>query len=236
MSIKSKVLAAAASLTLVGGLGAGALATAGAANAATPSCGHFCIEIFSHQFGTFARPNFVLDVYKQAQRVGQPIILFRTSNNDLAEDFTIADQGSVGDFFAAGLVSSALNLHYSANEAYEIEYAPLGAETGLCMGVGSTAVSGTKVDLRPCGVSSKTVWVVDLQDSPFTTDVPLINGSDTNFSHPFVLTYPSSSYPTDIPRAQLFTANLTGESHGGGPIVGTVDSNQLWAFDQGVLP
>ena len=30
----------------------------------------------------------------------------------------------------------------------------------------------------------------------------VITGSDTNFSHPFVLTYPSNGYPTDIPRPQ----------------------------------
>ncbi len=235
MSIKSKVLAAAASLTLVGGLGAGALVTAGAANAATPSCGGNCLDIFSHQFGTFANPNFVMDVYKQQQAVGAPIILFRTSNSDPAEDFTISDQGSVADFFAAGLVSSALNLHYSGDEAFEFEYAPFGADTGLCVGVPSTAVSGTKVSLQPCGVSSKTVWIVDTSDSPFTISVPLINGSDTNFSHPFVLTYPASSFPTDKPRPQLFTANITGESNGVGPVLGTVDSNQLWAADTGVL-
>jgi len=249
MSIKSKVLAAAASLTLVGGLGAGALVTAGAANAATPSCGNQCIDIFSHQFGTFANPNFVMDVYKQQQAVGAPIILFRTSNSDPAEDFTISDQGSVADFFAAGLVSSAVALHYGCipgvnfpncntavnDEAFEFEYAPFGADTGLCVGVPSTAVSGTKVALEPCGVSSKTVWIVDTLDSPFTISVPLINGSDTNFSHPFVLTYPASSYPTDKPRPQLYTANITGESNGPGPVLATVNSNQLWAADTGVL-
>ena len=234
MSIKSKMLAGAAALALAGA-GAASLATAGAANAATPSCGGNCINIFSHQFGTFANPHFVLDVYKKAQNVGQPIILFRTSNNDAAEDFTISDQGTVADFHAAGLVSSALNLHYSTNEAFEFEYAPFGANTGLCVGTASTAVSGTKVSLQPCGVSSKTVWIVDTLDSPFTISVPLINGSDTNFSHPFVLTYPSSGYPTDMPRPQLFTANLTGESNGAGPILGTVDSNQLWAATTGVL-
>ena len=235
MSIKTKVLVGAAALALAGGLGASALATAGTANAATPSCGGNCIDIFSHQFGTFANPHFVLDVYKQQQAVGAPIILFRTSNSDPAEDFTISDQGSVADFHAAGLVSSALNLHYSGDEAFEFEYAPFGADTGLCVGVAATAVAGEKVSLQPCGVSSKTVWVVDTLDSPFTISVPLINGSDTNFSHPFVLTYPASSYPTDSPRPQLFVTNITGESNGAGPILGTVNSNQLWAADTGVL-
>ena len=45
--------------------------------------------------------------------------------------------------------------------AYEIQYAPFGVDSGLCVGVGSTAVAGTKVALEPCGVSSKTVWITD---------------------------------------------------------------------------
>ena len=241
MSIKSKVLASAAALTLVGGVGAAGLATAGAANAATPSCGHTCIDIFTKDFGTHTHPNFVLDVYKQGQNVGQPIILFRVSNSDPAEDITVSEQGTVADFHAAGLVSSAVNLHYGSDYAFEYEYAPYGADTGLCVGVASTAVTGTKVSLQPCGVSAKTVWIQDSIDEQFATDPngdwPLINGSDTNFSHPFVLTYPSSSYPTDKPRPQLFTANLTGSAVGstGGPGVDTVDSSQLWSWDFGVL-
>jgi hypothetical protein len=258
MSIKSKVFAAAASLTMVGGLGAGALATAGAANAATPSCGTACVNIFNEQFPiSVNHPSFVIDVYKQGQNIGQPIILFRASNSDPAEDFTYGEQGTVADFFAAGLVSSAVALHYgcivgvnfpdcfgqkvvSTNlNAFELEYAPFGADTGLCMGVGATAASGTKVSLQPCGVSSKTVWIEDWVDgmTPSGAGIPLINGSDTNFSHPFVLTYPASAYPTDKPRPQLYTANLTGFSQGnnGGPILSTVTDNQLWTYFIGTL-
>jgi len=259
MSIKTKVFAAAASLTMVGGLGAGALVTAGAANAATPSCGNNCVNIFNEQFPiSINHPSFVIDVFKQGQNIGQPIILFRASNSDPAEDFTYGEQGSVADFFAAGLVSSAVALHYGCIaggnfpdcqgdpnpkdnhnfNAFELEYAPFGADTGLCMGVGATAASGTKVSLQPCGVSSKTVWIEDGIDgfTPSGFGFPLINGSDTNFSHPFVLTYPSSAYPTDKPRAQLFTANLTGFSNGnGGPILNTVTDNQLWTYFIGTL-
>ena len=94
MSVKSKILAAAATLTLVGGFGAaGALS----ANAATPSCGHTCIDIFSREFGTHHHPNFVLDVLRQGAKVGQPIILYRTSNSDPAEDFTVSFQGTVNE-------------------------------------------------------------------------------------------------------------------------------------------
>ena len=112
MSIKSKVLAAAATLTLVGGVGVAGALSAGTASAATPSCGNSCINIFSQQFGTHKSPNYVVDVLRQGEKVGQPIILFRTANFDPAEDWTLAFQGTTADFFAAGLVSSAVALHY----------------------------------------------------------------------------------------------------------------------------
>ena len=49
---------------------------------------------------------------RQGEKVGQPIILFRTANYDPALDWTFSIQGTVADFFAAGLVSSAVALHY----------------------------------------------------------------------------------------------------------------------------
>ena len=114
-------------------------------------------------------------------------------------------------------------------------------DSGLCMGVATTAFSDEGVTLQPCGVSSKTVWIVDYLDSIQTTIlggyVPLINGSDTNFSQPFVLTYPNDAYPTDKPRPQLTVTNITGFSQSSppfyipGPELGTVNANQLWGAD-----
>jgi len=250
MSFKSKLLAGAATLALVGGVGtAGALS----AVAATPSCGHNCVDIFSRAFGTHKTPNFVMDVLRQGAKVGQPIILFRTSNTDPAEDIVPSIQGTTADFFQAGLVSAAVALHYGCttalftdcipgvavnDPAFELEYSPFGVDSGLCVGVAATAVANEGVTLQPCGVSSKTVWILDINDSPatlFKGYVPLINGSDTNFSHPFVLTYPSSGFPTDKPRPQLFVNNLTGFSHGIGTPIGSVDDTQLWGADTGVL-
>ena len=249
MSIKSKVFAAAATLTLVGGVGSVAAVSAGAA---TPSCGHNCIDIFSRQFGTHHQPNFVLDVWRQGANVGQPIILFRTSNSDPAQDFTTGFQGLTSEFNEAGLVSDAVALHYGCagqfgahsctrgvdDPAFEVEYAPYGVDSGLCVGVARTAYQNEHVSLQPCGVTSKTVWIVDTNDSPATIRhdyVPLINGSDMNFSHPFVLTYPKNGFPTDKPRPQLFVQNLTGFSHGRGTPIGSVQDNQLWGADWGVL-
>lgn len=256
MSIKRKILAlaTAAAATITAGA-----AIAAAAGAATPSAGPNAVDVFSRAFGTHKSPLYVLDVLRQGAKVGQPIILFRTSNTDPAEDFVPSVQGTTADFYAAGLVSSAVALHYGCvpdrpnqpgnfpncisgvaidDPAFEAEYAPFGVDSGLCVGVAATATAKEGVTLQPCGVSAKTVWIVDLNDSPQTLRhdyVPLINGSDTNFSHPFVLTYPADGFPTDKPRPQVFTASLTGFSDGSGTPVGSVDDTQLWGADFGVL-
>jgi len=268
MSLKRKVFAAVAALTIVGGVGAAGALTAGAA---TPSCGPNCIDIFSKNFGTYHNPQFVLDVYQQAQKVGQKIILFRQSNADPAEDFTISEDGYVSEFYQAGLVSAGLNLEYGCDYnvatglcadgktpahtsltddyAFEIQYAPFGVDSGLCVGTTSGAVN-TKVTLQPCGVSAGTTWIADTLDSCpsnplYSLEVQAINGLDTNFSHPSVLTYPGSGYPTDIPRPQLFLSSLAGFSQTGGTGSASVcgglavtgpNNNQLWGAVTGVLP
>jgi hypothetical protein len=108
MSFKSKVLAATATLTLVGGAGIGASATS--ANAATNSCGlgfaEACTNVYNHQFG----PSFLMDVFRQGAKVGQPIILFRASNTDPAEDFT-----------AGGLVDDATGLPLTVAQLQAVE-------------------------------------------------------------------------------------------------------------------
>ena len=261
MSLKSKVLATTATLALVGGVGtAGVLGTAAtAANAATPSCGGTCVDIFSEEFDDHVSPNFLLDVQGQQIKIGQPIILSRGSNSDPAEDFRLELQGTVADFYAAGMVTAALAKHYGCiprtggnfpdcfgqtkfavdDPAFEIEYTPDGAESGLCVGVASTASQGEGVTLQECGASSKTVWVVDIFDQPvdffLTQYAPLINGSDTNFSQPFVLTYPESGYPTDQPPPQLQVDNLSGYATGNPPILNypSIDAIQLWGADFG---
>ena len=69
MSFKSKVLAGAASLALVGGV---AVVGGLSAGAATPSCGHRCVNLFSKKFSDFltTKPGFVVDVFRQGAKVG----------------------------------------------------------------------------------------------------------------------------------------------------------------------
>jgi hypothetical protein len=234
MSFKSKVLAGAATLALVGG-GAATL-TSGPANAATPSCGHRCINLFSKKFSDVltTKPGFVVDVFRQGAKVGQPIIMFQSSNSDPAEDFTVSLQGRVSDFVTAGLVSPALAIHYARDRAWEFQYSPNGVDSGLCIGTASAPITNAGVTLQPCGVSAKTVWITDVQNiergGVFTFPyVPLISGAGSNFSNPFVLTYPQNGNPNDKPRPQLVTQNLHTFSRG------QVFDNQQWSAFFGIL-
>ena len=266
MNIKSKAFAGISALALLGGIGTAGVLAASPAGAATPSCGTKCLNVYSKQFGKV----FITDVFRQGARVGQPVILFPRSNSDPAEDFTVSDQNKVSDYFAAGLVSAQVMLHYGCTpgfvfsngqganitcprntadeQAGELEYAPFGVDTGLCLGVGTgrlPAAGRANVSLQPCGQDARTIWIldgVDICNSFQFGEAPVINGADTNFSHPSVLTYPANAYPTDRPRAQLYVTNLTGFSQNGPPspnpsgcqsIVGA-NTNQLWSAYLGI--
>jgi len=255
VSFVKKIAAAGAAVAITGGVALAALP----ASAATPSCGKDCLNIYNKQFGK----QFISDVFQRGAKVGKPVILFTRSNSDPAEDFTVSFQGTVSDFYAAGLVSPQVELHYGgakflnitsntpvgADElAGEIEYAPYGVDSGLCIGVPAgalPAVGSASVSLQPCGASAGTVWIldgVDICNSFQFGEAPLINGADTNFSHPSVLTYPASGYPTDKPRPQLLVKNLTGFSQNGPPSpnpsgcqsIVAADTSQLWSAYLGI--
>ena len=77
----------------------------------------------------------------------------------------------------------------------------------------------------------------------YSLEAQVINGSDTNFSLPYVMTYPSAGYPTDNSRPQLYVSNLNGfsQSGGGSGLCGGLavtgpNTNQLWGAVTGVLP
>jgi hypothetical protein len=74
--------------------------------------------------------------------------------------------------------------------------------------------------LQACGTAPRTVWVEDAKDVPSGSDyASLINGPDTNFSDPYVLTNRSGV---------LYTHQLESDD-------GTYADNQLWAQESGVL-
>jgi len=220
MSIRSKVLAAAATLAIAGGL-----STAGTlpASAATPQCGQACIQIFSKEFGTPASPGFIETVFLGIPAAGVPTILHRPSSANPAEDLIVPTGGPVlvSEFYADGMVSAAVNRHYGSEPAVQVEYAPYGKLTGLCAAVAIVAYQNEGLTLQPCTTPGTTVWIIDVNDSPTTAHTywPLVNGSTTDFTHPFGMTVqgdPARSLfpqikvrhlignPADVPDSQLW--------------------------------
>ena len=219
MSIKTKVLAAAATLTVAGGLSSAAPLPAGAA---TTQCGSACIYIFSKQYGTYANPGFTESVFQGIAAAGQPTILHPISSSDPTGDFInpLGHPVLVSDFYAEGMVSAAVNAHYASEPAVQVEYAPYGQATGLCAAVATTAYQNEGLSLQPCSTPGTTVFIIDFADAPAAKPYfPIVNASTTDFTHPFTMTIhgnPASKpfpqitlqhmhdNPTDVPDNQLW--------------------------------
>ena len=220
MSIKSKVFAATAALTLVGGVGA---AGAVSASAATPSSGFSSIEVFSPIFGTHHQPTFVLDMLRQGEKVGQPHILFRVTNNDPAEDFTISYQGLVSDFFAAGLVTSAVDLHYGGGA---LPGSPTTSRTRSSTRLTAWTAACAPASARPRWPVPRLPWSrVASPPRPSGSSTPRtrrfsgLRAADQRLGHELLPAVRAdlpgaTAYPTDMPRPQLYVTNLTGFSNG----------------------
>jgi hypothetical protein len=227
MSIKSKVLAAAAVLTLASGLSAAGTVSA---SAATPQCGKACVEVYSAKFATPTSLGFVETVFLGIPLRGVPTVVRPASSSNPAEDLIVplGRPVPVSQFYADGMVSAAVNEHYGSELAVQLEYAPYGKPTGLCAAVAVTAYQDEGLSLQPCSARGTTVWILDIADSPATYPpyFPIVNGSDTDFVHPFAMTIlgqPAHRYFTPI-----IMQHLTGNP-------GRVPANQLWGAAHGTV-
>ena len=233
MSVRIQVLATAAATTTV--VVVGTVATP-PADAATPACGPGCIAVFSPEFGTHDDPRFVEAVLDGVGAVGQPLVLQRAGGSDPSEDFTPRG-GLVSDFFAAGMVSAAVDAHYGGLRAAQLEYAPSGVASGLCVGLADTAYEHEPLGLQPCSVPGTTVWIVDTADSPATAAEgysPLVNGSTTDVTHPLAMTYPAGASPTDEPAPRIHVSPLR-VCEDADPAERAVPGRQLWGTVLGPL-
>jgi hypothetical protein len=207
--------AAAAALATVA---ASAAISAPAASAATAACGPGCVSYYPLSYGT-SDVLAVVGASGTSARTGQATTIAAASGTSQAEDWALDEEGTVSDFYAAGLISAQMNLHWSSNEAYEIQYVPDGTSTILCLGTTASNGSGA-VSLQPCGVSAATLWVADTADRSGRA-VPLINGNNNNFSLPYSLTASS-------PGSRLTSSQLL-------PSGGTISPSQEWGTIFGAL-
>ena len=227
MAIMRRVLAAAAVLTLAGGL-----STAGtlSASAATPQCGPNCVEVYSMKFATPASLGFVETVFLGIPLRGVPTEVRPASSLNPAEDLIVPLGGpvKVSTFYADGMVSAAVNEHYGTELAVQLEYAPYGKPTGLCTAVAVTAYQNEGLSLQPCSRPGVTVWILDFADQPATAPMffPIVNGSDTDFVHPFAMTILGN--PAHKPFTPIIMRHLIGNP-------GSVPANQLWGAAHGTV-
>ncbi|HEY1920039.1 MAG TPA: hypothetical protein VGH27_31085 [Streptosporangiaceae bacterium] len=187
----------AAAVTLAAALAGSAVAIP-QASAATAQCGSLCASFHPLSYGT----SDVLAVEgasgtKASQ--GQKVTIAAASSTNQAEDWVLEDEGTVSEFYEAGLMSAEMNLHWGSDQVYQITYAPDGTWTGFCLGVSSTNGSGS-VTLQPCGETAAALWVADTADASGRA-LPLINGDNNNFSNPYSLT--ASSPGTQLTSSQL---------------------------------
>jgi len=100
--------------------------------------------------------------------------------------------GHVSDFYAAGMMSAEAESHYGSLRATQIEYAPSGVRTGLCVGLMTVAYQNEGLTLQPCNLPAVTVWILDFPDSPATAPAwfPIVNASTTDFQRPFAMSLP----------------------------------------------
>jgi hypothetical protein len=223
MSVKQRGAALLAGLALAGSACVTGIAAAPAADAATPQCGANCVSLYNQEFGS----GYVSAVSGGTAAAGQAVILSAAAPS-ASEDFTSLFEGLVSDFYAAGLMNATLEEHYGGGAAgapddpvFEFEYTPDGADSGLCLGVASGPRQSTKVTLQPCGVSVKTTWILDQADSS-SGYAPLVNGNDSRYPAPYVLT--ANSVGGKFSTQALRTSG------------GTIDPAQMWQAQFGVLP
>jgi hypothetical protein len=210
--VRARFLIAGAAAAACAGLALG-VPMAMSATAATTVCGHQCFDLSSLQLGG----SFIQD--KSNTKAGR--VILRVAGNDFVnEDFADDAVGVVSDYCTTGTPSdqqfastSYICTHYASSPVYEADWSPDSNESGLCAGVSAPDTSGANVKMIPCGVTKATLWIADVADGTVHHGhlyTPFINGGDTTFSHPEVMTLNMGTHPAD--ELQLEPENTTGGS------------------------
>ena len=197
---------------------------------ATPACGYNCFNLSNLTYGRHAIQ------YADAKgdngtggTIGTKVDLATATDSSPNEDFTGGYVGSVAQLCDESELSPYICNNYGPSSlirgnfpVYESNWSPFGNQSGLCVGAARPVVAGENVTLQACGVSSATFWIADLGHSHIGY-TPFLNGADTNFTHPLVLTVKSTKYGK---RLQLQRLNLLTNNF--------VPNEQMWTIGFGV--
>jgi hypothetical protein len=190
---------------------------------AVSHCGQVCFFMYSLRSGPSATMNaFIPSNDGTGGKVGRKINMQEAAAGTPDGDFEMSFMArvwqlcgaDVHDFFGP---QSYLCEHESNYSVFEAEWAPNGDSTGLCAGVAIPDKSGEQVTLRPCGATDRTLWIANRAAGSGRNCrgagnyCPWMNGSDSNFRAPYVLTMDSSArapgnqlrlYPENLLRSE----------------------------------
>jgi hypothetical protein len=198
-------------------LGASTVAQASIRPNATPACGYNCFDLSNLTYGRHAiQWADAPGDNGTGGTVGTAVDIARATDSAPNEDFTGGFVGSVAQLCTEDELSPYICNNYGPTSlikgnfpVYESDWSPYGNESGLCVGAARPAVADENVTLQECGESSATFWVADLSHAHIGY-TPFLNGADTNFSHPLVLTVVSTKYGKRLrlERLNLLTGNF----------------------------
>jgi hypothetical protein len=222
MGSRNKVVMCLAAVTLASGAVA-AITSGSTAHAATVDCGNGCVEPYTLEYGTGS----LMAAYAGAAEPGLGVGLAAAGAYS-TEDFTIIKEGLVSGLYQKGMVGNVVDEEWGADLAYQYVYAPDGVLSGLCLGLADAASAGEGATLEPCGLAANTIWISMFEDENDAGYFPWINASDTIVDTPYVLTALK-------PRLWLRGADIYLEADPLSVVDGTVDPDQMWAQDFGVV-
>jgi hypothetical protein len=180
-------------------------AGAAAHSAGVSRCGQSCFIMYSRRSGVTATINAVIPSNDgTGGKVGRKVNLQNAASRMPDGDFEMSFIAHVWqfcgtdphDFFGP---QSYLCHHDPNYSVFESEWAPNGNSTDLCAGVAIPNQAGEAITLRPCGATDHTLWIADEANGSggncrgAEDYCPWMNGSDSSFRAPYVLTLDSST-------------------------------------------
>ena len=226
LSIKRKVLAAVATLTIVAGVSA---AATGAASAATQSAwapdaaSRFsAVNSAPTSSPTSSRPSSVGEERTSASRSG-----LKRANGTTRRRTSSRSGARCPTSTRMGWCPPRRTVTTAAWTAVQQKYAPFGIETALCVGL---ARSRTRTRGSPCSrATPTTVWIIYPPRRTPSGYFPIVNATTTDFNRPFAMHLPRNEVASGKPL-QMHARRLqflTGEK--------TLPARQLWGAWSGEL-
>lgn len=178
-------------------------ASASVKPAATPACGTNCQDYSSLLLANDG-DNSILNAFVSGDTGRVPtrpvdVNFNMASNGHPNEDWGYQVIGTVGQFCQNGFNTGGILAEnsvacttYRNFPAFELNWQPFGVESGLCAGTSGPVTAGQNVKLELCGKYQGSIFVLDtglgVRSASGQQYEPAIDGADTGFSHPFVLT------------------------------------------------